>query len=277
MPEYIVGKVYRRRELHAEVDGQRQGGISTPSKAPVVLLFTGEQGAQYGYHDGFQDDDTYWYTGEGQVGDMQFVRGNAAIRDHQQSGKALHLFQYVRTAHVQYVGPAFYLRHFERLAPDRDGALRQVIVFVLAVGAPAEGTPEINPDPVPSPPPAFSKKTMAELREEAYAASTFVRAASERIIAAHYRSDVVKAYVLRRAGGRCEGCEQEAPFLNTRGIPYLEPHHVRRRADGGPDHPRWVIALCPNCHARVHRSVDGREYNEMLADRLGTIELEYSV
>src|ERR1700746_1774493 len=24
----------------------------------------------------------------------------------------------------------------------------------------------------------------------------------------------------------------------------------RRLSDGGPDHPRWVVAVCPNCHRR---------------------------
>ena len=37
---------------------------------PVIFLFTGEQGEQYGYSDDFQTDGTYWYNGEGQVGDM---------------------------------------------------------------------------------------------------------------------------------------------------------------------------------------------------------------
>jgi hypothetical protein len=40
--------------------------------------------------------------------------------------------------------------------------------------------------------------------------------------------------------------------------PNLEPHHIRRLADGGPDHPRWVAALCPTCHRRVHHGVDGK-------------------
>ena len=67
----------------------------------------------------------------------------------------------------------------------------------------------------------------------------------------YQRSDDLKVYVLRRADGTCEGCEQPAPFLTTAGRPYLEPHHTRRLSDGGPDDYHHVIALCPTCHRRV--------------------------
>jgi len=49
-------------------------------------------------------------------------------------------------------------------------------------------------------------------------------------------------------------------------------HHIRRRADGGPDHPRWVAAACPNCHRRVHGGQDGEQYNMRIADRVGRLE-----
>jgi 5-methylcytosine-specific restriction protein A len=44
----------------------------------------------------------------------------------------------------------------------------------------------------------------------------------------------------------------------------LEPHHIRRVADGGPDHPEWVIGVCPNCHRRAHYAEDKVEFNETL-------------
>jgi len=86
------------------------------------------------------------------------------------------------------------------------------------------------------------------------------------------RSEAVRAYVLKRAAGRCEGCGQPAPFNNKRGNPYLEPHHTTRIADGGPDHPAHVIGLCPTCHRRTHHAADGDEYNEELKQWLATRE-----
>jgi hypothetical protein len=35
---FSPGRMYRRRELHEKFGGQRQGGISTPAKAPFIFL-----------------------------------------------------------------------------------------------------------------------------------------------------------------------------------------------------------------------------------------------
>jgi 5-methylcytosine-specific restriction protein A len=70
---FVPGQIYRRRDLHHQFGGQQQGGISTPSRFPIILLFTGDSGARYGYHDGWQADGLFLYTGEGQRGDMHFV------------------------------------------------------------------------------------------------------------------------------------------------------------------------------------------------------------
>lgn len=43
-----------------------------------------------------------------------------------------------------------------------------------------------------------------------------------------------------------------APFQRKDGTPYLEPHHIQRLADEGPDHPKWVGAVCPSCHREIH-------------------------
>jgi 5-methylcytosine-specific restriction protein A len=59
----------------------------------VLLLFTGSSGEAFGYDDGWTDDGYYRYFGEGQVGDMEFIKGNKAIRDHAQDGNALYLFR----------------------------------------------------------------------------------------------------------------------------------------------------------------------------------------
>jgi 5-methylcytosine-specific restriction protein A len=90
---YEVGRTYNRREdIHAKFGGQQQGGISTPDGAPFIFLFTGEIGEQYGYADGWSEG-VFLYVGEGQRGDMEFIRGNKAIRDHAMNGKELLLFE----------------------------------------------------------------------------------------------------------------------------------------------------------------------------------------
>ena len=88
------------------------------------------------------------------------------------------------------------------------------------------------------------------------------------------RSEAVRVYVLRRADGRCEVCGNPAPFETSAGKAYLEPHHTRRLADGGPDHPRWVTALCPNYHARVHYGANANQFNASLIEQLGELQAD---
>ena len=128
---FTRGNVYRRRHLHQLYGGQEQGGISTPSGHNMIFLFTSDRGQEHGYQDGWTDEGTFLYTGEGQKGDMQFVRGNKAIRDHMQNGKELHLFKQAGPAHVEYIGQMVYVGHHFKPGPDTQGNIRQLIVFEL--------------------------------------------------------------------------------------------------------------------------------------------------
>lgn len=68
------------------------------------------------------------------------------------------------------------------------------------------------------------------------------------------RDPKVKAFVLQQAKGFCESCEKNAPFLDSKGNPYLEVHHVKHLADGGSDTVENAVAVCPNCHRELHYS-----------------------
>jgi HNH endonuclease len=59
-------------------------------------------------------------------------------------------------------------------------------------------------------------------------------------------------------------CNNPAPFKTVAGTAYLEPHHIRRLTDGGPDDRRFVGAVCPNCHREIHHGQNGSKLNESL-------------
>jgi hypothetical protein len=71
-----------------------------------------------------------------------------------------------------------------------------------------------------------------------------------------------------------KGCNAPAPFCRSNGEPYLEPHHIRRLADGGPDHPQWVSAVCPACHREIHYGENGRIKNDKLREKIVLLETE---
>lgn len=75
----------------------------------------------------------------------------------------------------------------------------------------------------------------------------------------------VRAWVLARAGSRCELCGERAPFVDRAGRPFLEVHHMLRLADGGPDIPKNTAAVCPNCHRALHHAADRDDRTARLA------------
>jgi 5-methylcytosine-specific restriction endonuclease McrA len=82
------------------------------------------------------------------------------------------------------------------------------------------------------------------------------------------RCPEVVAWILMRAGGVCELCGEAAPFERADRTPYLEVHHVRPLADGGPDTVDNAVALCPTCHRAVHHAHDRRDRRNQLSDRV---------
>lgn len=260
---FILGDIYKRSDLHRLYGGQKQGGISTPSGGKFLMLFTGETGLQYGYQDGWSEEGVFFYTGEGQRGDMLFVRGNLAIRDHVANGKDIHLLESVRKGDARYIGQMICTGFHGRRGPDIDGKQRSIIVFELM---PVDAFEKAVVSVVEREDEEIWQQSLAILRERAIASSNTARSPSERKVLARYRSDVIRVYVLKRANGVCEACTKNAPFRTNSGRPYLEPHHIRRLSDAGPDDPRWVVALCPNCHRRAHYGEDKDSFNNQLTD-----------
>jgi 5-methylcytosine-specific restriction protein A len=267
---FVPGKKYHRvDEIHSIYGGQRQSGISTPAKYPMIFIFTGDSGALYGYEDGFKPDGTFWYTGEGQVGHMTMTKGNRAIRDHQEIGKTIHLFEYVGTGIVRYVGEASYLGHHIEQRPDINRALRNAIIFELSIDAPGISAATEKPAiKFPEAPQRLWTIPMNELESLATQSARDNVTSAEKKAKAFQRSESVRVYVLRRANGKCDACNNEAPFITKQNRPYLEPHHILRLTDGGPDNPRSVAALCPNCHREAHHGKGAEELNQRLLKQL---------
>jgi len=268
LPKFQPGKLYKRGpDIHDVYGGQRQGGISTPKDHPFVFIFTGSSGQQYGYADGWDEDGVFIYTGEGQVGDMRFIAGNKAIRGHLQNGKEILLFEALgKGKPVRYVGPVICASWELRKGPDKNGNQRETIVFHLV----SEGIHDAAALEDVGPP----KVNLKNLRDKAYSSATQSSEGKEKNARQSYyqRSKDVRDYVLARANGICESCEESAPFNRRDGSPYLEPHHTRRVSDGGPDHPRWVGGICPNCHREIHSGKNGKQVNEKLIKKLAEIE-----
>jgi 5-methylcytosine-specific restriction protein A len=267
---FLVGHKYKRIDLHNHLGGQRQGGISTPTQYPIILLFTGQQGQEYGYGDDWTSEGLFEYVGEGQVGDMEFTRGNRAIRDHLKDHRTLHLFEYLRDRRVRYVGKMTLAGWHYRTGSDRTRKQRRVIVFELV---PSESLdPERTPGTTAER--ALRGLDVKSLRQKALADATPAGTPKKRLAQAWERSVAIRLYVLKRANGQCEACGSAAPFATPDDQPYLEAHHILRLSDGGPDHPESVAAVCPNCHREAHYGKGASDLNNDLLRSIKAKELD---
>ena len=68
----------------------------------------------------------------------------------------------------------------------------------------------------------------------------------------YVRDSYVAAEAKRLANGNCDLCGEGSPFYSEDGRPYLESHHVIWLAHDGRDALDNVVALCPNCHRKMH-------------------------
>ncbi|MGM0769958.1 MAG: HNH endonuclease [Pseudomonadota bacterium] len=234
-----------------------------------MFAITGQDGIQHGYEDGWKDG-VFHYFGEGQSGDMAFTKGNKAIRDHVQNNKELLLFEKVkRDGSLRYRGAFFCAGYEIKQAPDpaNENHMREAIVFQLM---------PLHEDQSEEPDTALVAKEsdLSVLRKEAYESSggAVEVAAGNAKQKAFKRSAAVRDYAVYRSDGLCELCRNPAPFQTNKGKPYLEVHHIFRLTDGGPDHPRSVAALCPNCHRAAHHAGDKSTIKEDLAMRIAEIE-----
>lgn len=66
------------------------------------------------------------------------------------------------------------------------------------------------------------------------------------------RSVYIKEFAKRVSKGICQLCDEKAPFVDRQGSPFLEVHHIKYLSQKGTDTIDNVVALCPNCHRKIH-------------------------
>ncbi|WP_193308545.1 HNH endonuclease signature motif containing protein [Halorubrum halophilum] len=260
---YTVGQRIKRAKIHNQFGGNPQCGISSSGQVDAVFLFTGDDGNNP-YQDKWVSGTRFEYSGQGREGDQNFNRSNPNgranddLKNHAKYGKEVHLFEKSvdDDSVVVYLGQLEYVDHDFKQRDDVDGNSRQEIRFELQL---------LHSEPVVDEVATSDEETLRELAE---ASSEADSTSSGRSGQSYQTSELVHDYALSWADGYCQGCGEEAPFKTPDNDPYLEVHHVFRRADGGPDHPDTVIALCPNCHSKRHYGRNGDQFNRELIDKL---------
>lgn len=264
---FIKGRTYnRRRDIHSVFGGNTQAGIITTNGGPIFLI-SASSGAQHGYSDLVRPDGVLEYTGQGRTGDQKFNRTNRSVLEHSENGKELLHFTQIKKGEIRFNGFYVYESHRIEKMPDGNNDIRDIIVFELrALDAVVDA---VDHEPIQR-----DTADLAGLRDLAYASANMSPGQSKARSGGtvYERSRALRNYILARADGKCESCDQPAPFTTPNGAPFLEAHHIRRLSDGGPDDPRFVIGVCPNCHRHAHFGSDAEAKNKAMLKKVTSIE-----
>jgi len=94
---------------------------------------------------------------------------------------------------------------------------------------------------------------ISELRKEIASEVSGRPETREATISIHVRDMKIAVLAKLMSEGKCRLCGKEGPFPDrTLGQPFLETHHVKWLSRGGKDSIDNTVALCPNCHGKMH-------------------------
>jgi len=249
--EIRFGAVILNKDVSAIFGVGLQGGMRRSlSKNVLVLISDHTRGV---YEDRWEGDIIH-FTGMGQKGHQTLGYQNRTLAESRTNGVVVHLFEVFERGKYTYVGRvALAGEPYRERQPDVDGNLRDVWMFPLRIVEGARPIPDAR---------AVSRAGMARekvlaqrpletLRKIAMAAPAGParRLATTEVIE---RNAAVSAYVKQAANGVCDLCRKPAPFRNRKGEAYLECHHIVPLAAGGEDSLNNAVALCPNCHRKMH-------------------------
>lgn len=257
LSDFVQGETYTNNFISMIFLCSYQGGMRKSNKKNALVLLAVHNNPLYS--DEWKSDGTLHYTGMGTIGDQSLTfMQNKTLLESQTNGVELYLFEsysdneYIYTGRVE-LAAAPYISY--RLEPDTSGNLRRVAKFPLRIANGGSITPiDVNVILANSKKKEKKAHQMSddELAEQARRAGN--NESTERPVTTVHRdrNELVSEHTKRRAAGLCDLCSEYAPFNSKNGNPYLEEHHVLPLADGGPDAIYNTVALCPNCHRKMH-------------------------
>jgi 5-methylcytosine-specific restriction enzyme A len=229
-----------------------QGGMRRSHKTGTLVIVSNHIKSIY-------DDrwlgDTFHYTGMGTKGDQSLAfMQNKTLAESNRNGVKTHLFEVFEDKNYTYIGEMTLIAapYFEE-QPDELGYLRQACVFPLKV---ISGEKPFISKAIAEKPFLDKQKKARRLSDKEIAdraKSGRRKPGTRQVVSQQYERDPwVVEHAKRLANGICQLCEQPAPFSNKKGDAYLETHHIQWLAKGGSDSVDNTVALCPNCHRKMH-------------------------
>lgn len=270
--DLIIGNVYKSTEYAEVFKCSYMSGMNYSTKTNTLVLISKQNNGCYNDKWDYNTKILH-YTGQGKKGNQELTRANKKLLESKSNDTRVYLFEvykeheYVYQGEVELVGLPYQV-----IEEDEDGIERYVWKFPLKKVDGSFSFPisekqylEIEKSKNKQ----IKKLNEHQIKEKALKVDGIVDA-KQVITTNRSRNPYVSKYVKNRANGKCDLCGKEAPFKNEDDSPYLESHHVITLSENGPDVVYNAVALCPNCHRKIHVLKDPKDI-----DQLSKILLKY--
>jgi 5-methylcytosine-specific restriction enzyme A len=246
------GEKFNNEQLHEIFGCSKQGGMRRSHATNSLVLISNHVDSIY---DDRWINQTLFYTGMGSSGNqsLDFMQ-NKTLAESRTNGIDIYLFEVFKAKEYTYIGQVYLTEDpITEKQLDTDKVEREVYIFKLKIlnGAHPLIDNETIVDLARRKSKAAIKISDEEIRQRAH--KSLPKPGSVNTSVKQFiRNPWVSEYTKRLANGRCMLCKQEAPFKDRVNKPYLETHHIEWLSKGGDDSIYNTVALCPNCHRKMH-------------------------
>lgn len=251
-----AGLFLTNNELMKEFSVANSGGMRKSNKNNVLVIISDHTKGLY--------DDKYYgnelhYTGMGLEGDQELnYRQNKTLAESNKNGVDVHLFEVFKAKEYIYRGMVKLCKEpYQEIQLDKNNNERTVWIFPLIIIDSEDiidsSVYDICYENKIKEIKKMSRKNLERLVKEKNNVKTSYRTIKTTT---YIRDPYIAEYAKLRADGFCQLCEEKAPFYTKNNKPYLEAHHLKWLSKGGIDTIDNVVALCPNCHRKMHELND---------------------
>lgn len=252
VPSFSIDSVVGNADIVNEFKCGNMGGMRRSKQTDTLVIISD-------HTKGLDEDKWYGdilhYTGMGKSGDQELhFMQNRTLNESKTNGIDVHLFEVLKAGNYIYKGPIeLSAAPYQETQKGEDGLLRKVWMFPVKL--------KLGETPVDQ---SLLEDHEEKKRQQARKLSTDVlkqratdnqsKNVSVRCVKSmsYIRDPYVSEYAKRIADGKCQLCGDDAPFTDNEGKPYLETHHIEWLSKGGSDTIENTVALCPNCHRKMH-------------------------
>lgn len=269
--DLLPGKKFNNNDLCDIFLCSPQGGMRRSHKTNTLVLICNHINSLY---DDRWTGDTLLYTGMGTTGDQSFTASqNKTLFESNDTNIGLYLFEVFKDKEYTFTGRVALddIPPYMEQQLDENNSMREVCIFPLKLidiqrevqlsdEISIRNTKEKLVRKISSNQEIFDKAVQVTGIPDSYTIKS----------TGYTRNPYVSEFAKRKANGICQLCEQPAPFNDKKGVPYLESHHIEWLSQGGEDTITNTVALCPNCHVKMHIINNPKDVEKLKAKVLNT-------